>query len=105
MIEMSPMHVLKFQSGFFRGGNPFSPEIIEIDDTYVTIKKKKYPFSAFDSISIPLRNIINIKIIRSGYGANILIESFTKSSIFGKGFSASNAIKIKKALLGQGNLC
>jgi hypothetical protein len=98
--SMNPMRVFKFQSRIINGGSFFSPEIIEIDDTFVTIKKKRHPFTVLHSFSIPHRNIVNIKIIKSGFGANILIESFSKSIIFGKGFSASNALEIKKILLG-----
>ncbi|KAF0199269.1 MAG: hypothetical protein FD166_392 [Bacteroidetes bacterium] len=98
--SMNSMHVFKFQSRVINGGSIFSPEIIEIDDTFVTIKKKRHPFTVLHSFSIPHRNIVNIRIIKSGFGVNILIESFSKSIIFGKGFSASNALAIKKILLG-----
>ncbi len=95
---MNIMHVYKFKSSVINGGRPFMPDIIEIDDSYVTFRKKKSIFSALHTISIPLQNIVNIKVSKSGYGVNILIESFSKSSILGKGFSASEASEIKRLL-------
>ena len=98
--SISIMRVFKFQSRIINGGNPFSPEVIEIDDTFITIRKKRHPFSVLHSISIPLRSIVKIEVSKSGFGANILIESFSDSIILGKGFSASNALEIKRILLG-----
>ncbi len=89
----------KFSSSVLYGGMPFTPDVIEIDDTYVTIRKRKTPLSSMYSISIPLQNIVNIKIFKSGIRTNILIESFSKSSILGKGFSVRKSLKIKELLL------
>jgi hypothetical protein len=97
---MNLIRVNKFKSSIVNGGLPFTPDVIEIDDTYVTIKKRKTPLSALQTVSIPLRNIVNIQILKSGFGTNILIESFSKSSILGKGFSVSKSMKIKNLLQG-----
>jgi hypothetical protein len=97
---MNLIRVNKFKSSIVNGGLPFTPDVIEIDDTYVTIKKRKTPLSALETVSIPLRNIVNIQILKSGFGTNILIESFSKSSILGKGFSVSKSMKIKNLLQG-----
>jgi hypothetical protein len=97
---MNLIRVNTFKSSVLSGGLPFTPDVIEIDDTYVTIKKRKTPLSALQTVSIPLRNIVNIKIMRSGFGTNILIESFSKSSILGKGFSVRKSTKIKNLLQG-----
>lgn len=97
MMNLSNVYI--FKSSILNGGSPFTPDQIEIDDSYVTLRKKDHLFSSTHTKSIPLKNIINIKVTRSGYGANILIESFSKSSIFGKGFSSSNAMEIKRILL------
>jgi len=97
---MNLVRVNKFKSSIIDGGLPFTPDVIEIDDTYITIKKRKTPLSALQTVSIPLQNIINIKILKSGFGTNILIESFSKSSILGKGFSVRKSMKIKNLLQG-----
>jgi hypothetical protein len=97
---MNLNNIYKFKSSFLFGGRLFTPDLLEIDDTFVTLRKKDHMFSSMHTKSIPLKNIINIKVTRSGYGASILIESFSKSSIFGKGFSSSNAMKIKRIILG-----
>ncbi len=95
---MNILRVNKFKSSVFNGGLPFTPDVIEIDDTYITIKKRRTPLSDLNTVSIPLKNIVNIKIFKFGIGANILVESFSKSSIFGKGFSFRKAMEIKKLL-------
>ena len=100
LLIMNSMRVSKFKSSPITGGGFFTREIIEIDDTYVTIRKRKYPFTSLKSMSIPIRNIINIKVSKAGIGTNILIESLSKTIIFGRGFSASNASEIRKLLLG-----
>lgn len=97
---MNLIRVNKFKSSIIDGGLPFTPDVIEIDDTYITIKKRRTPLSALQTVSIPLKNIVNIKILRSGFGTNILIESFSKSSILGKGFSVRKSMKIKNLLQG-----
>lgn len=79
------------------------PDIIEIDDTYVTIKKRKTPLSAKYTVSIPLKNIVNIKIFKSGFRTKILIESFSKSSILGQGFSSRKLLQIRNLLLNYSN--
>lgn len=97
---MSLARVNIFKSSIIHGGLPFMPDIIEIDDTYVTIKKRKTPLSAIYTISIPLKNIVNIKIFKSGFRTKILIESFSKSSILGQGFSSRKIMQIKDLLIG-----
>lgn len=78
----------------------WSNDRIEIDDTYVTLKQKQYPFSALRVKSIPLQNIIRVEVKRAGTGASILIQSYAKSEIFCRGLSFSNAVKIKKLVFG-----
>ncbi len=96
---MKPFRVKEFKSSFFTGGLPFTPDVIEIDDTYITIKKRRTPVSSLHSITIPLRNIANVKISRSYLGTNILVEAFSKNSFLGKGFSARNSREIRDILL------
>jgi hypothetical protein len=97
---MNSLRVSKFKSSPITGGSLFAREIIEIDDTYVTIRKRKFPYTSLKSMSIPIRNIINIKVSKTGIGTNILIESLSKTIIFGKGFSVSHTSEIRKLLLG-----
>lgn len=100
LLIMNSMRVSKFKSSPITGGGLFAREIIEIDDTYITIRKRKYPFTSLKSKSIPIRNIINISITKAGIGTNIHIESFSKAIIFGRGFSAGSTAEIRKLLLG-----
>lgn len=97
---MNPSRVYYFKSDFIHGSHFLSRDTIEIDDTYITIKQKKYPFSALKYKSIPLQNIIEIEVRRIGIGASILIQSYAKSQIFCKGLSFSDALKIKNLILG-----
>lgn len=96
---MNPAHTYSFKSAFIYGRYLWRKDLIEIDDTYVTIKKRQYPFSALKVNSIPLHNIIIVEVKRAGTGASILIKSYAKSEIFCKGLSFKNALKIKSLIL------
>jgi hypothetical protein len=100
---MNLVRVRIFKSSIIYGGVPFMQDTIEIDDTYVTIKKRRTPLSAIHTISIPLRNIVTIKIFKSGFRKKILIESLSKSSILGQGFSAQKLLQIKSLLSNKAN--
>jgi len=96
---MNPARIYSFQSAFIYGRYFWRNDTIEIDDTYVTIKKRQHPFSALKVISIPLHNIIIVDVKRVGTGASILIKSYAKSEIFCRGLSFKNAQKIKSLIL------
>lgn len=97
---MSPSRFYKFSADFIHGGSLLSSDIIEIDDTYITIKQKKNPFSPIRYISIPLRNVVNVEVKKIGVGASVFIKSYSRSQIFCKGLSMKNADKIKQLVLG-----
>lgn len=97
---MSPSRFYKFSADFFHGGALLSSDIIEIDDTYITIKQKKTPFSPQKYISIPLQNVIQVEVKKMGAGASVFIKSYSRSQIFCKGLSMKNADKIKQLVLG-----
>ncbi len=87
-----------FRSSFFRGGSILRPDIIEIDDLYITYKKRKDHLLGKYSISIPVLNIVSIEIYKEIWGVQIIIKSYGKSVIIVKGFSLSTAKKIKKLI-------
>lgn len=93
-----PFHFVRFKSSVMNGGSLLHPESIEIDETFVTLRKKRGPFSGIKSISIPILNIINVEVSPKTTGADILIESFAKRQIEGRGFSPSAARKIESLL-------
>lgn len=96
---MKLFRVKEFKSSFLTGGLPFTPDVIEIDDTYITIKKRRTPVSSLQSVIIPLRNVVNVKITKSYLGTNILVESYSKNSFLGKGFSTKASAEIREILL------
>jgi hypothetical protein len=93
-----PFHFVRFKSSVINGGSLLHPESIEIDESFVTLRKKKGPFSGIKSVSIPILNIVNVEVSSKATGADILIESLAKRQIEGRGFSSSSARKIERLL-------
>jgi len=98
---MNSLSVKRYTSNFLFSANPFASVVFEIDDTYVTLTKKNSLFSESIIKSIPIRNIVNIQVSKSGTGASIQINSFANSTLSGNGFSLRKALEIKSAIMGM----
>jgi len=88
----------QFKSTIFTGGDIFKPESIELDETHVTFRKKNQMFTKTYSISIPILNVVSVQLNTELLGYSIIIETFAKNTIIAKGFSYSDARKIKKLI-------
>ncbi len=96
---LEPNRTVKFKSNFLWGGSVLHPDILEIDETFVIHRRKRGVFSGDQTVSIPRNNVISVEISKFGAGSDICIESFTRSRIVCKGFSASVAEKVRQLLL------
>lgn len=81
----------------FKGGGFFHLEIIEIDNTYVTFTKKNI-FSKIFTLAIQKSYITKVELYNKFYGTNIFIKSNSNNNIIAKGFSKSNAVRIKNLI-------
>lgn len=95
---MRNSQTLVFKSGLLHGGNPFSRNIIFIDGAMITLSKKGIFSKPGKTVSIPLGNIVDVKIRKSFSGASIHIESLSHRSFTGHGFSEKMAMEICKTL-------
>jgi hypothetical protein len=89
----------KFRSNLFYGGELLTGDMIEITGKTITLKRNRWFFHEYYSISIPLTNIINVQISKHGSGAEIKVESHSKNLIISKGYKYSSACKIKQLIL------
>jgi hypothetical protein len=89
--------ILSFKSSIFFGGNLLSTDIIEIDDVFITLRRKSM-FNATKSTSIPIANVIKIGLSKSFTGVNIFIESLAHRHFKGIGFSKKAAREINTAI-------
>ena len=98
MLPTKPVRIRRFRSQFIYGGSILNPDIIEVDDIFITLRRRKFLFSSPVSISMPLNNVIKVEINTEGSSKNILIESIARRQIRGRGFSPGIAVKIKALL-------
>lgn len=89
----------KFRTNLFYGGELLTGDLIEIKNSTITLKRNRWFFREFFSISIPLSNIINVHVKKHGAGADIKVESHSKNQIISKGYSYSSALKIKQLIM------
>ena len=89
---------LVFKSAITRGGNILTPDIIIINDTSVTYKKRNKYLINVDSITIPISKISSIKLDTSLWGTDIIIQSYGAGEIIAKDFTKSDAKEIRKII-------
>lgn len=89
----------KFRSNLFYGGDLLTGDLIEINGKTITLKRNRWFFHEYYSISIPLANIINVQIRKHGSGADIKVESHSKNLIISKGYKYTSALKIRQLIL------
>lgn len=87
-----------FKTSPVHGGHLLKGDIIEIDSETVTLQRGYYFFKATYAISIPITNIVNIQISEHKIGAEIFIQSFSSNYIISRGYSFSDALKMKKLI-------
>ncbi len=91
--------LLKFKTTPFFGGAFLSGDIIEIEHDVITLKRNLWFSKTYFKVTIPLSNVVNVNILKTRLGANILIESHTNSQIESKGFRYSTACKLKSLIM------
>lgn len=94
---MNHNRILSFKSSIFFGGSFLTTDVIEIDDVFITLRRKSM-FNATKSVSIPLGNVVNVALSKSLTGVNILIESLAHRHFKGIGFSKKAAREINSAI-------
>jgi hypothetical protein len=94
---MDHNRILSFKSSIFFGGSLITTDIIEIDDVFITLRRKSL-FNATKSTSIPIANVVNVGLRKSFTGVNIFIESLAHRHFKGIGFSKKAAREINTAI-------
>lgn len=89
---------IRFKSRLLFGRTFYSRDIIEIDEVFITLRRRGVFNRIKGSINIPLNNIKNIGIKNTLTGANIFVESRANRSFTGRGFSAKAIEKISEAI-------
>jgi hypothetical protein len=98
MDVMNHDRTIKFKSSILYGGNIFSRDVIEIDDVFITLRRKQFFSVSHKSMSIPLRNVINVGITNTFAGVNVMIESVARRHFNGRGFSEKAGKEINEAI-------
>ncbi len=96
---MDYKRIFKFKTTPFFGGSFLSGDTIEIENSIITLQRNRWFSKAYFKVTFPISNIVIVNITKTRRGADIIIESHTKSQIASKGFSYSSACKIKSLLL------
>lgn len=91
--------IFKFRTTPIFGGSFLSGDIIEIDNSIITMKRNRWFSKTYFKVTFPISNIVNVSITKTRRGADILIESHTRSQIESKGFKYSSACEIKSLIL------
>lgn len=89
----------RFKTNAFFGGNLLIGDVIEISKQHITLSRRRCFFRPFYCITIPISNIVGVEIHKIHSGAEILVKSYSKNHFVSKGYSFSNALKIKRLLL------
>lgn len=95
---MNHDRIIRFKSSILHGGKLFSRDIIEIDDVFITLRQKKIFSISYNSMSIPLKNVINVGITRTFAGVNVMIESVARRHFNGRGFSEKAGKEINETI-------
>lgn len=92
-ITFKSTYILRVFKGDF---NPFTPNIIEIDDRNIEYRRRNWYLISVDTNSLNFQNVIGIDIDKHLFGATIKIKSSGDKHILIHGFSKKKANKIKE---------
>ena len=95
---MNHDRTIRFKSSILHGGKLFSRDIIEIDDVFITLRRKRFFSVSYKSMSIPLKNVINVGITNTFAGVNVMIESVARRHFSGRGFSEKAGREINETI-------
>lgn len=98
MFVMEHDRIVRFKSSVLHGGRLLSRDIIEIDDVFITLRQKRLFSISYQSMSIPLRNVIKVGVSNTFVGVNIMIESVARRHFRGRGFSEKAGREIYDAV-------
>lgn len=89
-----------FKSSYFLrllGGdfNPFTPNVISIDNDHIEYKRRNWYLISVDSETLHFQNITGISVDKHLFGATLRIKSTGNDSIFIHGFWKKKANEIK----------
>jgi hypothetical protein len=87
-----------FKSRITRLGPLLTPYVIEVDDNFVTFRKRNSYLLNVDSMSIPISKISSVNVDANILGTEIIITSFGEGEIRAKKFSLSDAKEIKQLI-------
>ena len=95
--------MLKFKSSYilrvFEGDyNPFTPNIIRINDDSVEFRRRNWHLISVDSEELMLNKVTGVTIDKHIFGATIKIKSTGSDSIVAFGFGKGKANKIKSII-------
>ena len=76
--------------------NPFTPDIIQIDDQVIEHKRRNWYLISVDTQTYHFQNILGVDVNKGLFGATIVIKSAGNSKIEIRGFSKKTADEIKK---------
>jgi hypothetical protein len=98
---MEPQKIFKFRTTPIFGGSFLSVDTIEIKNNSITLKRNGLFSKVYFKVTFPISNIVNVSITKTNRGADILIQSHTRSQIESKGYRYSSASKIKSLILNE----
>lgn len=96
---MDYQKIYKFRTTPIFGGSFLSGDTIEIENNIITLKRNRWFSKIYFKVTFPISNIVNVNITKTRRGADIMIESHTRSLIESKGLKYSSACEIKDLIL------
>lgn len=90
--------VFTFKSAITRGGGILTPDIIIIDNNFVTYKKRNKYLINVDSMTVPISKISSVELNTSLWGTDIIIKTFGAGEIIARKFTKSDAKEIKRLI-------
>ena len=90
--KFSSSYFLRLISGDF---NPFTPNVISIDDSNIEYRRRNWHLISVDTESLHFQNITGISVDKHLFGATLKIKSKGNDSILIHGFWKTKANEIK----------
>ena len=87
-----------FKAAVTRGANPINPDTIEINDRFVTYKKRRIYLIGYDTVIMPFSKISSVEINTGVIGTEIIIHSFGLGTINAHPFTLEDANEIKRLI-------
>lgn len=85
-------YFLRLLSGDF---NPFTPNVITIDDNHIEYKRRNWYLISVDTENLHFQNITGVSVDKHLFGATLKVKSTGNDSIFIHGFWKKKANEIK----------